>query len=78
MTPDPDDPPRFWLPTHRALTFDECRMMAAACPVDWLAEACRAMLEWSLPTPHGADYAGLNRGYQVQQHDAASRPRRRT
>jgi hypothetical protein len=42
--------PESWLPNWKPLTELECREMAAGRVPEWLREACRAMVEWTLET----------------------------
>lgn len=54
---DEPEPRVYWLPNYQALTEAECRELATGRVPDWLADACRRMVDWTLQTGP-LDYVG--------------------
>ena len=68
----PAHEPEYWLPNYRALTDQECRDLAAGRVPEWLVDACRRMVKWSLETGD-VSYAGLSAQHQQRKQDAHHR-----
>lgn len=53
-----DDDPRTFHPFYQSLTEDECQQLAAGKVPEWLASACRTLVEWRLETGP-VDFVGM-------------------
>jgi hypothetical protein len=63
--------PRYWL-AYRPFSREDCVELMAGRVPEWLREAARGVVEWSLPTL-GVDYVGLNANLQRKRENAAAK-----